>query len=58
MGFADTSATQHALWHDVTALVADTDPRFDLICLAVDAGELQVDILPGLSPMQEIWVSL
>lgn len=37
---------------DVTALVAETDPCFGLICLEVAAGEL--DDLPGLSQMQEI----
>ncbi len=26
---------------DVTALVADSDPRFDLICLEVAAGEVK-----------------
>lgn len=32
---------------DVTALVAETDPCFGLICL-------ELDDLPGLSQMQEI----
>lgn len=55
MGFADTSDTHILCDADVTALVADTDPCFDL-CLGVAVGELQVHVLPGLSPMQGILV--
>ncbi len=40
---------------DVTALVADSDPRFDLICLEVAAGEVK-DL--GLSDAGHLSVTL